>query len=169
MYLKTLSAFVLLLTLCGCVTRGIRPSEVHINKSKIYNAQYDKVWSAAINMIAEYNLPISTQERDSGIIVISELTYYPSWANEGTRGSVVGAADHVMKRQLNFNIFVAREGPERTRVQVNGNFSMQVRTGNMSQAFPYKYEWIQTYSNGSLERKIFNGINRQLEMSSVLQ
>jgi hypothetical protein len=40
---------------CGCITTmGIRPPEIRINKSRTYNVQFDKVWSAIINMIAEY-------------------------------------------------------------------------------------------------------------------
>ena len=160
MYIKSI---VTLSLLVGCATPGLQPTKTSIDKSKVYNAPYDKVWSAVIAGVAESNLNITTLEKASGIIAISNTTYDSSWANEGTRGSVLGVSDKVMERIANFNILATRQGPDQTRVQVNSSFKMNVRHGNGSQAIPFTYQWQQAYSNGILEQIILDGVARRIQ------
>lgn len=163
MYIKRILILSLVALLAGCATVGVQPTQISINKSKVYNAPYDKVWSAIIAVVAESNLNITTLEKSSGIIAISNMTYDSSWANEGTRGSVLGVPDQVMDRSATFNIFAIQQGLDRTRVQVNSSFKMNMRQGNGSQAFPFTYQWQQTYSNGILENIILDGVARQIQ------
>lgn len=151
---------LLLVTLTGCATPQ-PPIRVSIEKSRVYAMPYDKVWAAIIAGVAESNLPITTLEKDSGLIAIANATYEPEWANEGVRGSVLGTDDKVMERLANFNIFAVAEDPANTRVQVNSDFRMNVRRGNGSDAVPFSYQWQSAFSNGALERLIFDGIARR--------
>lgn len=163
MYIKPIVTLSLIALLVGCATPGLQPTKTSIDKSKVYNAPYDKVWSAVIAGVAESNLNITTLEKASGIIAISNTTYDSSWANEGTRGSVLGVSDKVMERIANFNILATRQGPDQTRVQVNSSFKMNVRHGNGSQAIPFTYQWQQAYSNGILEQIILDGVARRIQ------
>jgi hypothetical protein len=154
---------LLVALLVGCTTPGLQPTQVNVDKTRVYSAPYDKVWTAIIAGVAESNLSITTLEKESGIVAISNTTYDPVWANEGTRGSVLGVSDEVVERIANFNILATPQGPDQTRVQVNSSFKMNVRHGVGSPAVPFTYKWHQAYSNGSLERMILDGIARRLQ------
>ncbi|TVT76719.1 MAG: hypothetical protein FHP92_08705 [Denitromonas halophila] len=164
MHAKSIALTLSLISLlAGCATPSIPPTQTTIDKSREYSAPYDKVWSAIIAGVAESNLNITTLEKESGIVAISNTTYDPSWANEGTRGSILGVPDQVIERIANFNILATPQGSEKTRVQVNSSFKMNVRHGNGSQAIPFTYQWQQAYSNGTLEEIILNGIEHRVQ------
>lgn len=163
MFIKPILAFTIIAMLVGCATPGVQPTKTSIDKSRDYSAPYDKVWAAIIAGVAESNLNITTLEKESGIIAITNTAYDPSWANEGTRGSVLGVSDQIMERTANFNILATRQGLDQTRVQVNSSFKMNVRHGNGSQAIPFTYQWQQAYSNGTLEQIILDGIARRIK------
>ncbi|MCJ8274868.1 MAG: hypothetical protein MJK04_36385 [Psychrosphaera sp.] len=163
MYLKVVSLIFVTSTILGCAPiPGVKPEHVNIAKSKAFDASYEQVWSAIIAGIAESNLSISTLEKDSGIISMSKVTYDSDWAYEGTRGSTLGQPDVITQRVADFNIFATKQAYEKTKVQVNSDFKMLVRTGNSSQAYPYNYQWEQAYSNGKLEQMILDGIEQRL-------
>ena len=163
MYIRALRTLPLILLVLGCSTPGTLPTQQTVDKSRVYTAPYDEVWSAIIAGIAESNLSITTLEKDSGIVAISNASYDPLWAHEGKRGNVLGVPDQVVERTANFNILANKEGPEQTRVQVNSSLKMQVRYGNGSQAYPFTYQWHKAYSNGILEQTILNGIARRIQ------
>lgn len=157
-YQAIVVAFLLLALLFSCVTPGIVATSINIDKSRIYEVPFDKVWPAIIAGVAETNLNITALEKDSGLIAISNASYSSNDAFEGTRGSVMGVSDQVVARVAEFNIFATRNGDSTTKVQVNTNFKMQIRSGNGSQLFPYEYRWEQSYSNGNVEKRILEGI-----------
>lgn len=149
--------------LYGCSTQATSPTALNVDKSEVYEATYDQVWAAVIAGIAEANLPITTLEKDSGIIVVSGVSYDRDWANEGTRGSVLGVDDLVVERLANFNIMAIEISEEKTRLQLNSTFKMNVRSGNGSQMFPFQYRWQKSYSNGSLEKIMLDGIDARVK------
>lgn len=161
MYLIKVLMISVIVMLSGCATQGVLPVATDIPKSRIYDAPYDQVWAAIIEGIAEANLSISTLEKDSGLIAMSNTGYEPRWADEGTLGSTMGVPDQITQRIANFNIFATRQGSEQTRVQVNSSFKMEVLSGNGSITFPYKRQWRQTYSYGILEGMILDGVARR--------
>ena len=157
---KYLAISLFLVALVGCATPQPATRTV-IEKSRVFDAPYDKVWAAIISGVAESNLPITTLEKDSGLIAITNAAYEPGWAEEGVRGSVLGTPDMVMERVANFNIFAVAESSVQTRVQVNSDMKMHVRRGNGSDALPFIYQWQPSFSNGQLERLILDGIARR--------
>lgn len=161
MHIKNIFIISFIFILSGCAVPGVLPTETNIAKSRMYEVPYDKVWSAIIAGIAESNLNITTLEKDSGIIVLSNVAYEPDWAHEGKRGSVLGIPNYIAHRSANFNILATRKGAGKTLVQVNSTFKMQIRSGNNSQALPYQYQWHKSYSNGRLEQTILDGIERR--------
>ena len=151
-------SFCFLLLVSGCATQGTLPTPTNYNKTRTYDVPFDSVWNAIIGGIAEANLNISTLEKASGIIAISDTTYPPSYAEEGTRGSKMGVPDQVLQRVAKLNIFATRISDNKTTVRVNTSFHMQIRSGNGSEIFPYQYTWVEAYSNGKIERKILDSI-----------
>lgn len=162
MFLKGICLIATVFSLVGCATPGTLPLEPDITKSRTYAASYDQVWKAIIAGVAESNLNITTLEKDSGIIAISNSSYESNWAYEGTRGSVMNVPDQVVERSANFNILAVSE-EKKTRVQVNSSFKMRIKTGNGSNAYPFNYQWQRSYSNGTLEKIILDGIARRVE------
>ena len=160
MKIKYLAITFFLAALIGCATPQPATRTV-IEKSRVFDAPYDKVWAAIIAGVAESNLPITTLEKDSGLIAITNAAYESGWADEGVRGSVLGTDDLVMERAANFNIFAVAENSVQTRVQVNSDLKMNVRRGNGSDAIPFTYQWQPSFSNGQLERLILDGIARR--------
>ncbi len=153
---------ILLMSLTGCVTVSSTGVQQNITNSAEFAADFDSVWAAIIGSLAAQNLNITTLEKDSGLIGLSDVRYEASWANEGVRGSSLGAPHVIADRRAGFNVFATEISPTSTRVRVNTRFEMQERTGNNSQAFPYVYTWHPSYSNGRLEELIFNDIRSRL-------
>jgi hypothetical protein len=151
-----------LMSLTGCVTVSSTGVQQNITDSAEFSADYDSVWAAIIGSLAAENLSITTLEKDSGLIALSDVRYEVSWANEGVRGSSVGAPHVIAERRANFNVFATEISPTSTRVQINTRFEMQERTGNNSIAYPYVYNWHPSYSNGRLEALIFDAIRSRL-------
>lgn len=160
--LRKITCLFIISILFGCATPGTLPTQTNINRSQIYNAPFNDVWEAIIEQIAESNLSITTLERDSGIIAISNSNYDPSWAEEGTRGETLGVPDVVTQRVANFNIFAKEEGQNEIKVRVNTSFRMLIRSGNGSEIYPFNSTWYDSYSNGTLERLILEGISHHL-------
>lgn len=146
----------------GCSTIGTQATRIPIKNSRTYDESFDNVWNAVILFVGEKNLSISTMEKVSGIIVISNISYEGGWAIEGELGSSAGVKHKVTDRKGNFNIIV-REINDKTLVQINSDLKIQERTGNGSQIFPYSYQWKQTYSNGVIERIILDGIEQRIK------
>ena len=151
-------ASILALFVAGCATQGSLPARTSVEKSRTFNAPFDAVWPAIIGGIAETNLKITTLEKASGLIAITDSSYSPSDANEGTRGSVLGYPDQVMNRSASLNIFATSTEPNKTTVRVNVSFKMNIRTGNGSMAFPHLFKWEEAYSNGNIEKSMLDGI-----------
>ena len=160
--LKIGVVFVLAGLLTGCATQGVAPSQVSIEKSRTFDAPFEVVWPAIIGGIAETNLKISTLEKVSGLIAISDSPYSPEDAIEGIRGSVLGVPDRVLARSASLNIFATSPSQDKTNVRVNLSMKMNVRTGNGSQAFPFVSSWQNSYSNGNIEKTILDGIANRI-------
>ena len=156
-------AALALVGLSGCVTQEVAPIAMSVDKTRTYNASFDVVWPAIIGSVADQNLPVTTLEKASGLIAISGVSYSPDDAQEGMRGLTMGTPDQVISRSAKFNIFATKTADGGTNVRVNTSFMMQVRSGNGSQMFPFRYRWEQAYSNGNFEKIILNEIAYRIE------
>lgn len=159
---KAVTVAVLVL-MVGCASQGVAPVPVAIEKSRTFNAPFDVVWPAIIGGIAETNLRITTLEKASGLIAITDSPYSPLQAEEGTRGSVLGVPDQVLARAASLNIFATSPTPDTTSVKVNLSMKMNIRRGNGSQAFPFVTAWQDSYSNGVIEKTILDGISARIQ------
>jgi hypothetical protein len=160
--LITAAAVVLAASLTGCAVQGTLPTKASVEKARTFDAPFDVVWPAIISGIAETNLKITTLEKASGLIAIADSAYSPSDADEGTRGSTLGKPDEVIARSANLNIFATSPAPGVTRVQVNVGLKMNIRTGNGSLAYPFRYQWAEAASNGGIEKAVLDGVATRL-------
>ncbi|WP_175714165.1 hypothetical protein [Burkholderia ambifaria] len=169
MNIKTALAALALVGLFGCVTQGQAPTAMRVEKSRTFDAPFDVVWPAIIDSIAEQNLPITTLEKVSGLIAISGVSYSPNDADEGYRGAVMGIPDQVTARAARFNIFATSQEGGKTTVKVNTRFAMQVRMGNGSNIFPYRYQTEEAFSNGNFEKRVFSEISYRIKRGTELK
>ena len=156
-------ALLTILLVTACSTPGSLPTKATIERTRTFDAPFEVVWPAIIGGIAETNLKITTLEKASGLIAIADTQYSKDDATEGTRGSVLGVADLVMNRSASLNIFAVSAGGDRTSVRVNVGMKMNIRTGNGSMAFPFVYSWEESFSNGSIEGLILDGIAKRIQ------
>ena len=144
--------FVLLValaaTLAGC---AVAPPQYTFDKSWSIEHDYDKVWAAIIDILAEHNIPIQTIEKDSGLLVTEwiSLGFPAKWMDTivdcGTAGILT-----VGNRSLRFNM-VLREQGESSRLTINCNF-MEFRSyGNQGGNTPCS-------SRGTMELRLKRNI-----------
>lgn len=157
-----IAALVAAASVAGCATQGTLPVKQQVEKARVFEAPFDAVWPAIVGSIAETDLKITTLEKASGLIGITDSTYAPADANEGTRGQTLGHDDEVIARSATLNIFATSPAPGATRVQVNVSLKMNIRTGNGSLAFPFRTQWHEAASNGRIEQAMLDGIARRL-------
>lgn len=77
---------LVILAACAGDIKFTPPAPREIQKTFLYDKPYDAVWQAAIEAIAEMNLPIDNLEKDSGLITIS-------WQNFGAQSASTGFCD----------------------------------------------------------------------------
>ena len=156
---RTLVALLLVFSIAACA--GKPPASRTVPNSRDFDNSYDEVWTAVIDSIAARGLPISTLEKDSGIIAVNNITYNPTDADEGELGSL----EVILQRRASANILVRELENGKTRAQMNLQLAAFIRSGNGSLAFPHRTRWQPSVSNGNIERRVLNGIQDRLKNS----
>lgn len=151
----------------GRITPDAPASPRPATNSQAYNATYDEVWNAVIEIVAAYKLIIGAIEKESGIIAIPDTTYSPEDAIEPKLGSTFGLAHTVTERRASFNIRVAPINQTRTEVQVNLLMRCLVRSGDGTELFPFQFTWYPAYSNGNTEARLLEGIATRLSVRGI--
>lgn len=142
----------LLLLFCFVLTSCATPPGIYkFNRSWSMPTTFDATWDATIEIFAENNWPITTLEKDSGLIV-------SDWVRD-ERSS--GCADcgkpglqSVLLRQVRFNVFV-RDDPSGPSLTVNTAFREQRRFGDQ---LPY---FVDCNSTGRLEKALHDSITQR--------
>jgi hypothetical protein len=138
---KLLSVFGVCLLLASCSTvKFIPPQPRQIQNTFPYDKPFDAVWQAAIEAIAELNLPISNFEKDSGLITTEWMNFPAQNPKDGycdcgqtlvpTRGDdkVPYKARATYDVRGHFNIFVKKLEQGRCEIKINSVFE----SGRMS-------------------------------------
>lgn len=130
---------LLLALLVGCATP---PKVYEFDKSWVVESEFDEIWSATVELFAERNWPISTLEKDSGIIVTD-------WVSVGMEGEYADCGQPglavVRRREVKFNVFI-RKG-DQIALTVNTSFRELRR-------FDYQSFYSECNSTGALEAEV---------------
>jgi len=144
---KMLGLVVLVGVLVAC---GISPVKYTIDRSVDYDADYDTVWTAIIEVFAEAMVPVDNLEKASGYISTREFRVPDEYADSGKTpigikliGSEYGT----------FNVFVKQRPTSGCSVQVNCSY--RLATDNMY----YK----SSESTGVFETKFHKALKAKLE------
>jgi hypothetical protein len=141
-------ALLPLFVLAACATL---PAPREVQRAFEYDASFDAVWFALIDVFGEMNFPIDNLEKDSGIITTDwiGLDLDDGYADCGEPGLNL-ARDH----EGMFNV-VVRGRAEDTRLTVNTSFQVEwVLDTNI--------QTIECVSTGSLEKRISELVSKKI-------
>lgn len=144
--MRSLVIVFLLLAVVGCAKP---PVQMDIVNSRLYESDFDAVWTAVIEAFADNSWPIDNMEKDSGLITtdwMSGNNRSPALADCGK--DMVGEPAEGAKGEvfLKFNVFVKTVGGG-SEVRVNCMFKTKEQYGGKT-----------CYSQGVLEAQLMDGI-----------
>ena len=146
----SLIALVLLSIFAGC--SRYRPPETRVVSNKTtFGVPFDKVWSAVVQIFAEFNLPLTTIDRSSGLIVADKVSVSPEYVDCGRGAEWVMTPGQVLGT---YNVFVLGDTLG-TTVSINMRFSRYATVLGE----PIKLECVST---GVFEKKVFEGVAARL-------
>ena len=153
---KTTLISLSLLVLAACATA---PSQYQFDNYRSFDTSMDDIWTETVEFFAENNLPISTIERDSGLIVsdnlrISMAEFY-RYADCGDAPLTIESNGHG-----DVNVFAQEQSADRTRVTVNAKFQVYRTFGEYG-------GYSQCVSNGNLENAIMERIATGINLPTV--
>lgn len=143
----------LVLTLC-LVSCATAPQVHEFQKTWTVQSSYDKTWSATVQLFAEHGWPISTLEKDSGIIVSDWVRLNAAEAAEFADSGNSGLA-YVRSREAKFNVFIQDAGSSPS-LTVNTSFREQ-------RSFDTQVWYQECTSLGVLEAKVYGEIVSRVE------
>lgn len=149
--MKIFSAIVIALLISACATA---PKHHEIYNDDTINRSFDQVWTALIEVMAEFNLGIATIEKDSGIIATDWIDYYGTKNDQFCDCGGLGLGIE-KKRIGKFNVFIKALNEETTMITVNSTFNQT-------------YEMMDTMferncvSCGMLEKQIIDSVKSKL-------
>lgn len=141
----------LLLLLASCASA---PKTYDFDPTAQYSAPFDRTWDSVIQIFAERNWPISTLEKDSGIIVTDWVGF--SEQEEVADCGTPGGLSHIGDRRMRFNVYVQRQDNGGSHLRVNTRTEAYICTGSNCG------NWYACNSTGKLEGMITAMVSRRL-------
>ena len=129
--ITAICAIFCVIIVSSCGSQPTLRGQYYVNKtSTITSSPINEVWNKVIDFFAENNIPIATLEKESGIIVASNVTIkYPLCAMEDEYGDLTNknawfAFPYVRKGcnhkvTCSFNVRVRDNGDGKTYISVN--------------------------------------------------
>lgn len=168
LFLRCSLIAVSILFLSGCATVAMREA-VRVERNKIYDTPFEKVWQAAVKGIEAKGEPVVFAEKDSGVIkvdrkfakeVIWDYVSQSLWGQWEAWTNFVGEV----------NIVIRPVSSERTTVTVNTLFTGSYQEQEYNPGF-----FTDTYlkfitdqrlpSRGKLEREYFDLLEKNLQLA----
>ncbi len=152
---KLFAVLVLVLLLVGC---GMTPKveNYEIAKELTYSEDIDSVWIAVIGVFAELSIPVSTVEKDSGLICSNTVGVERSWMQAPKDTSDF----RIIDAYGTFNVWV-RPVDSGVSVTVSTNFIARVSRFNLLTGFWRDEE--SFVSSGVFERKFHQLLHERLQ------
>jgi len=133
----------------GCATI---PTTYEIRNYEYFSADYDKLYTATMQVLAELNYPIRTNDKSSGVITTDYISI-PS--NEIRNYAQFYRPLLDMSGRYNLNIIISKSG-ETNVIKINSNLSAWEQVG-----YNPGY-WESRPSNSYIESTIFNKIRTRI-------
>ena len=151
-----------LLVLTACATA---PAQYQFDNSRSFEVGLDEVWPEVVNFFAENNLPISTVERDSGLIVADDLRFsMAEFAQYADCGQSPLATESNARGSV--NLFVRERSTDGSTLTVNTRFQVYREVGTPGTTI-YGASYVDCVSNGTLENAIMERIATSVNLPTV--
>lgn len=139
---------------CAGTKFVVIPSE---EKTYVFEYDLDTVWTKLIFVLNEQELPITTIEKESGIIV-TDFVLFDAKSSFGKSVLQIGTLEFVKEGRYRLNILATKRGKASTSVRINAHiekFSQELMENT--------YSWKPQLSNGYIEKQIFTELNTALK------
>ena len=133
----------------GCITM---PKTYEIHNYEYFSANYDKLWTATMQVLAESNYPIRTNDKSSGVITTDYISM-PS--NEIRNYAQYSRPLLDMSARYNLNIIISKSG-DMNVLKINSNLDAWEQVG-----YNPGY-WESRPSNGNIESMLFSRIRTKI-------
>src|SRR5215471_616084 len=151
-------AAVLAILVAGCTS--YQPPEARsFEKTRVYDANFEKTWQAAVGFAAEKNFLIRTIEKASGIVAFEPARCDPSHCDCGTPGFT----QRIDTCQATVNLFVRSEADDKTSVTVNTTIVGLFVTQDLGGDGREYTSWNPCVSTGVIEAMFLDGIGGRIE------
>lgn len=161
--MKKYIAFILFIMLISCSSNPrYLPKAYNFNNQKTYSKDYDKVWRAISDFLANNGLSPNNIDKDSGFIDISGSLgqNYSTFCDCGTSGDGFGWFHSIDYPIWRTTISVTKIDDSTTKVKVNTFFNSILRYNEMNfnnnQYYEIRRTNINCNSNGYFENQILN-------------
>jgi hypothetical protein len=140
--------------LVGCAT--VKPG---ITDTRTFAGSFDDVWRATVQTLAERALPVSSIEKDSGLITTDlHIIDYSVFGQKTLENIAVhpNVALGIWENpEYSVKAFLSSEGPNRTQIKIKTHIEAFER--HMTDA------WYVCYSNGIIEKNILDAIQSKVD------
>lgn len=155
----------LIILICGllisCASiKTVQPGDYTVEKSRIYNQPFEKVWVSSVDWFADHNVVIEKIEKSSGLLTARYLlkandTYLDCGKHEAT--GTLGPPKIESFGSLNVTIRALTSTETRVNVNFFGEFKLEARDAWDGRTIVGTGRCVST---GQLEREILNYIGR---------
>lgn len=157
---KLMVVLILLLTFVGCVGVPIAPLAPE-DKERLYQSDFNVTWHGVLDVINEKELPITTIEKESGIVVTDFVIIPFTFASSRPDLFPAQPLEMIQQGRYKLNISV-RSASVSTKVRINAHFEKFSHIAFIEQ-FP---SWKIQASTGILEKELFNAIESSIQPPS---
>jgi len=147
---KYFFAFIFIFA-CASTSQMSKPQYVGYNT---FDASFDKVWNAVLQVLGEGGFPIGAIEKESGIITTDFVTFtYDVLSSAECPKAIINLLNW-KEGQIRMNILVRK---------INEN-STQVTIRSVIMGFEHSWgRWNYCNSTGVIENQIFNAVAKRIQ------
>ena len=146
-------SLILLVNLAGCTSIPVSP----IVKERVLVADFDSTWEAALAALKEEKFPISSADKQSGIIQTETVKVSGDVAKAISQG-YNETFDRPAEGTYKIRVRIKPKDKDRTSIRIDSSVEVKF----------LKYGWHVKSSSGIIEEKIFVNVMRRLKQYELL-
>ena len=166
--------FVTLLMCCvfmmnACVSMMPTKEQQEVKTIVSVKASYDKVWKALVQTLMEENYKIKTLDKDTGSIQTEDIIYKDSYAKDFYAKDQLKKISYMPSIMLSiwnaykYNFSILLYDIDKENITINIKATIAGYEKNVSG------DWIECYSNGTLEQALINSVKKKLGITEMQQ
>ena len=157
--MKNILLLVSAIITSSCSMQVTKIQEPDVNNTRVFNADYESVWLAAVDWFADNDVVIDKIEKESGLIT-AKHKLKTNFGLVCDKVEINGLSDNGMTMYVSLNATIRDKKEKGTKVRVNitGRFEAFARDDFNNRNHIAKGD---CYSNGEIEKQLFNYIESE--------